>query len=241
MKILAFFICFISGRINIKKICYNLAMVSLLTGKIVEISARYVLMLIAEVKTKSPFGYAARQSWDELFAVAEKTGDIISIHTDPRWGGSFDLVKKARALTKKPILAKGIHAEDGDITKALAAGADLVLVVGRIPPATVIDLSRCLLEPISFEQLKSWAADPALAASFAEKSDATCAKIVWNSRDLATGRAKKESFKEARAVFPGWLCQASHIRSVSDVDPTANAVLVGTHLAEFAASIEKIQ
>ncbi|MAJ97292.1 MAG: hypothetical protein CMI56_01585 [Parcubacteria group bacterium] len=46
-------------------------------------------------------------------------GDIISIHTDSRWGGSFELLEKARGLTDKPILAKGIHKDDADIEKAL--------------------------------------------------------------------------------------------------------------------------
>ena len=183
--------------------------------------------IIAEIKTKSPFGYASEKKWEDIFVLAEKVGDIISIHTDPRWGGSFDLIRTARALTKKPILAKGIHAEDGYIKMALEAGADFVLVVGRIPPAGVIDLSRCLLEPASFEQMKIWAADPALIA----------AKIVWNSRDLATGGPKEESFKDARAIFPGWLCQASNIRTIADIDPTADAVLVGTHLADFSVSV----
>ena len=68
--------------------------------------------IIAEVKTQSPFGYKSDKSWDELFEVANKVGDIISIHTDRRWGGSFELLQKARSLTNKPILAKGIHKND---------------------------------------------------------------------------------------------------------------------------------
>ena len=62
--------------------------------------------IIAEVKTGSPFGYKSEESWDELFEVAESVGDILSIHTDPRWLGSFELISKARKLTDKPILAK---------------------------------------------------------------------------------------------------------------------------------------
>ena len=65
--------------------------------------------IIAEVKTHSPFGYTSEKSWDELFAVANEIRDILSIHTDPRWGGSFELLEKARSRTNKPILAKGIH------------------------------------------------------------------------------------------------------------------------------------
>jgi indole-3-glycerol phosphate synthase len=176
-------------------------------------------IIIAEVKTHSPFGYAAKESWDELFAVANRSGDIISIHTDPRWNGSFDLIKKAKQLTSKPILAKGIHATDVDVQKAIEAGADYVLVVGRVP---VIHGDKCIIEPNTLEELS------ALPAS---------TKAVWNSRDLATGGLKSESFEQARAVWKGWLCQASNIQTKADIKDGADAVLVGTHLVDFAGSL----
>jgi len=69
-------------------------------------------LLIAEVKTESPFGFVSEKTWRQLFDIANKHGDIISIHTDKRWGGSFDLISKAKELTKKPVLAKGIHATE---------------------------------------------------------------------------------------------------------------------------------
>jgi indole-3-glycerol phosphate synthase len=177
------------------------------------------MQIIAEVKTHSPFGWDSSQSWDELFEIANKVGDIISIHTDPRWHGSYDLIVKARSLTKKPILAKGINAKDSDIIKALNAGADYVLVVGRIPKSNI---DKCFIEPVSLEELRR------LPETI---------KAVWNSRDLATGGKKKESFEDARKVFSGWLCQASNIYSLSDVDKSADAVLVGSHLPQFVKSL----
>lgn len=174
--------------------------------------------LIAEVKTTSPFGFASERTWDELFFVANNIGDIISIHTDPRWGGSFDLIRKARGLTTKPILAKGIHATDEEIERALSAGADLVLVVGRVPS---VHIDKCLVEPLNLEEL-----------SLIPEN----VKAVWNSRDLSTGGIKKENFKEARAIFSGWLCQASNIKDVNDVEEGADAALVGTNLVEYAKS-----
>ena len=177
--------------------------------------------IIAEVKTQSPFGWRSDKTWEELFEIANRTGDIISIHTDPRWGGSFDLLKKARLLTKKPILAKGIHENDKLIQQAIEAGADWVLVVGRVP-ATYID--RCLIEPTTLEELKSIP---------------TNIKVVWNSRDLVTGGLKKETFKQARALFKGWLCQASNIKSIHDIKTGADAILVGTYLQEFSQKPEK--
>src|SRR5262249_23380508 len=100
--------------------------------------------IIAEVKTKSPFGFVSQRSWDELFQIADKVGDIISIHTDPRWGGSFDLITRARTLTKKPILAKGIHKKDSEVQKEIESGADFVLIRGRIPK---VHIDKCIIEP----------------------------------------------------------------------------------------------
>ncbi len=175
--------------------------------------------IIAEVKTQSPFGFKSDHTWDELFVVANEVGDMISIHTDPRWGGSMELIKKAKALTSKPILAKGIHATDKEVAEAIEAGADFVLVVGRIPN---VYQKKCLIEPMNLKELSKISKD---------------LKVVWNSRDLATGGMKKETFIDARKLFSGWLCQASNIVTKKDIESTADAVLVGTHLFEFADSI----
>lgn len=176
--------------------------------------------LIAEVKTHSPFGFHSEYSWDHLFALAEEIGDILSIHTDNLWGGSFDLLKKARKLTQKPILAKGIHAIDEDIDRAIALGADYVLVVGRIPKA---HLEQCLIEPVNLNHLKTIRSD---------------LKVVWNSRNLETGASKTETFSEARANFLGWLCQASNISRSSDISAGADAVLIGQNLPKIYDEIK---
>jgi len=173
--------------------------------------------IIAEVKTQSPFGYKSHKTWDELFEIANRVGDIISIHTDSRWGGSFELLKKARSLISKPILAKGIHATDEEIQQAIDAGADWVLVVGRIPE---IFPEKCLIEPVTIEELKMIPSN---------------LRAVWNSRELATGGLKKETFAEARKAFSGWLCQASNIRTKKDIQAGADAILIGTHLVEFSS------
>lgn len=177
------------------------------------------VLVVAEVKTHSPFGWKSEKSWEELFQIANGIGDVLSIHTEKDWHGSMDLVRKAKSLTNKPILAKGVHPVDEDIEKALEAGADYVLVVGRIPK---IHLDKCWLEPVNLQELKS----------YPEGS-----KVVWNTRDLNTGNPKIETFMEARQLWDGWLAQASNIVTIDDVDPLADAVIVGTHLQEFAESL----
>ena len=177
------------------------------------------IVCIAEVKTTSPFGYSSNKSWEELFEIAHTYGDIVSIHTDSRWGGSFDVVKKAKSLTDKPILAKGIHETDELIERAIHAGADLVLVVGRIPK---VHVDKCLIEPLTLAELKSIPSHM---------------KVVWNSRDLKNGGLKDETFEQARNIFPGWLCQASNIKNIDDIKEGAHAILVGSGLEEFVKSL----
>lgn len=180
-------------------------------------------LIVAEVKTHSPFGWVSSYSWDELFEIANSVGDIISIHTDPRWHGSFELVTKARKLTDKPILAKGIHATDDDIEDALAAGADYVLVVGRIPK---VHQDKLWIEPNSLSELQ------AIPHNL---------KAVWNARNLSNGKAKNATFAEARAIFPGWLCQASFITTPADIDPAADAAIIGTNLLDFSRVVSPVQ
>jgi indole-3-glycerol phosphate synthase len=122
-------------------------------------------------------------------------------------------------MTDKPILAKGIHANDNSIELAVEAGADQVLVVGRIPS---VYADRCLVEPYSLEELTQLP---------------TGTRAVWNSRDLSTGGIKPESFTDARKMFTGWLCQASNIRTTQDIQTEADAILVGTYLPELAEQL----
>jgi len=186
------------------------------------------VMFIAEAKPQSPSGWRSDRTWEELVAIAAgcEYADMLSIHTDARWGGSMELVARARSMTEKPILAKGIHATDDLVAEAFGAGAHYVLVVGRVP---AIKPELCLIEPHTVAELHE------LPAS---------TMAVWNSRDLRKlsqpDNRKSETFEQARAAFAGWLCQASNLRTIADIKPGANAVLIGTKLSEFVESIKSI-
>jgi len=172
--------------------------------------------IIAEVKTKSPFGFVSLYAEQVLFNVADQIGNIISIHTNRRWGGSMDLITKYHTQTNKPILAKGIHGTDQEVEQALRYGASYVLVVGRIPDKSL--WPWIMYEPLNLAQLKD--TPPEL-------------KVVWNSRNLTDGSLKIESFAEARALFPGWLCQASNIKYPNDILPGAEAIIIGQNLVHY--------
>jgi hypothetical protein len=176
--------------------------------------------IVAEVKTHSPSGWVSPYSWDELFEIANQVGDILSIHTESPWGGSFDLLKKARSRTDKPILAKGIHARDKDIDKALnECDADYALAVGRVPE---LYAERCFIEPYTLQELGGLAVSQ---------------RTVWNSRDLRTRGLKSIPFSAAREVFKGPLYQASNVKRLADIDLTARGVIIGTCLPDLAGDL----
>lgn len=201
------------------------------------------IIIIAEVKVWSPRGdRLTNNSWEQQLELASKVGHMVSIHTNPIWKGSFELIAKARALTSKMILAKGFHGTDDEVSHALDCGADRVLVVGRQPK---VNLDKCYIEPLTLTELKT--------------VPSQC-YAVWNSRDLSILKdlsgipkflldrwkhidgecldRKRESFKEARKVRKeGPLCQASNLKTIADIEPGANAVLVGSNLESFAASL----
>ena len=180
-------------------------------------------LIIAEVKTASPFWYRSTETWETLFEVAHTVWDIISIHTDSRWWWSMELISRAKQLTDKPILAKGIHSQDSEILEALKRGAEYILIVWRIPE---IHRDKCFIEPNTLKELEEFAS--ILWWDW---------KFVWNSRDLKTWGLKIETFQDARNIFPWWLCQASNIKTTSDIISWASAILVWTHLKEFSKTM----
>ncbi len=182
-------------------------------------------IFVAEVKTQSPFGFKSKYEHSALLDYAIRFGDMISIHTDERWGGNFRQIRYCAAVTKKPILAKGIHATDDEIQQALDCGADRVLVVGRIPADKYLD--KIWYEPSTLQDLLAAPRD---------------LKLVWNRRDLTTGSLKpmylhNTIYTDHMVIncWDGWICQASYIERPTDVIAGANAFIVGQHLPEFIA------
>ena len=192
------------------------------------------LLIVAEVKLKSPYGYLTSETFESRLSLADEIGDWVSIHTDSRWGGSVASLSAAQHYTqndgrKRPILAKGIHPLDSQIEDALAYGADAVLVVGRLPSESL--LSHCWLEPLNLDQLMMWAELPV--------------PIVWNRRCLSTGGWKDHSHPDgwvhARRLAPSArLVCASGFTHVRQVPSDAFGVIVGEHLPGFAATLKTL-
>lgn len=191
-------------------------------------------IFIAEIKTQSMFGFKSKYSREHLIETAINYGSWISIHTDPRFGGSFDDIYRIRQKTNKPILAKGFHCHNSDIEKALDLGANYVLVVDR--------LNRELLNPPFTDKILFELSDlnniEKVSYDFIEWG-----KFVYNGRDLDSGNIKysKLEYDKYREKF-NWVCGASFIETPDDVQrlyPNCDAFIVGEHLEKFCNNLKK--
>ncbi len=187
-----------------------------------DIRSKYpTIKIIGEVKPFSPFDSTADPAGfdkiimqSRLLARLEKHVDILSIHTDQLWWGSYVWLKEARRLAKdKKILAKGFHPTMPHIKACIENGADYVLTVGWHPGQ---DHKYCWHEPIEKN----------------ENSEASV--LVFNSRDPRTGEKLSRQFSKIewfKNHFPEIeLVQASNIQCVDDVHPDVDYVLIGTAL-----------
>jgi len=180
------------------------------------------LKLIFDTKIRSPFGWDPKYSWDDRLELAIKYADIIAIQTMDGWGGYPGLITAARRETSKPILAKGFCRTDEEIVDLINLGATYVLVVGRVPANKYID--KCMLEPTCLREMEDYPKN---------------AKVVWNARNLLTGLPKKETFEDALDKWQGWICQASMIKSLNEVHPDVDAVMVGTYMDEIIEDMKE--
>jgi indole-3-glycerol phosphate synthase len=185
----------------------------------------YDPIFIAEIKTRSPFGYVSKHSFAKLMECAIKFGDWISVHDNALWGGDYESIAFVRRNTNKTILAKGLHATDDDIRRALDHGADYVLVVDREPAPELHD--KCLFEWSRFSGLQQ---HPHLMNQ----------KHVFNNRDLRYGWPKHLTELKEFVDSGAWVCQASNIQSKDDIKPGISAYIVGEGLMKFCNQEEGV-
>jgi indole-3-glycerol phosphate synthase len=160
------------------------------------------LSLIAEHKRRSPSAGAIREdlSLEQVVRAYERGGAAaLSVLTEgPSFGGSLDDLRAARALTTLPLLRKDFIVDRYQLSEALAAGADAVLLI-----------VAALNEPVLAE-LHDRARELGLAA-LVEVHDAReldvavsiGARLVGiNNRDLTTLRVETARTFELRPLVP---------------------------------------
>ncbi len=166
-------------------------------------------LVVAEIKSCSPYGWKNPLNWLAQLAICETVADVISVHTDPLWGGSIELLATIRKMTTKPVLAKGFHPTIKHVEMAFKAGATYCLTVGWWPGD-----HRCWFEMERPEDLYEHRAS----------------RKVCNSRNPRTGKLGVLSPRVMRASHAGWLCQASNIKGPQDVISGMDAILIGEGL-----------
>lgn len=171
------------------------------------------------------FGFESKYSRETLINKALEYGDWVSVHTDSRFGGSFDDICMIRKETKKPILAKGFHTHYTDIKKCFDLGATYVLTIRPVRYILTYPDIRCSIEHILFE------------TNDITEVQGNKTKFVYNGRNLKTGIGKKYigDYQKFRKQT-NWLCGASLIKTPEDVQifyPNCDAFIVGQNLVEF--------
>ena len=190
-------------------------------------------IFIAEIKTKSPFGFKSKNSFMELMEYACEYGDWVSVHTNSLWGGDFAHIEFVRSFTSKPILAKGLHTTADSVLKAFEAGANFVLTTNShlgtaASPRNDWFKLDAYKDRILFETEASKAKCDIDFNSFFKSR-----RYVANSRDLKTGKTKGYRELDEFLNLGVWVCQASNIMTPKDVDKRANAFIVGQNLPDF--------
>jgi indole-3-glycerol phosphate synthase len=201
---------------------------------------------IAEFKRRSPSAGDLRPGGDvEAVARSYETGGAraMSVLVDERFGGSWDDLRAARAVTRLPLLAKGFFSTPADFEQARDASADAVLILLRDltdPTATaLLQVARSLgldtlVEAHDGEELAR-----------ASRLDAPVIGI--NARDLSDFSIHRRKQLELVAQAPKDRIViaesgiATRAQAAAAELAGANAILVGSTLMRAADPGEKLR
>jgi indole-3-glycerol phosphate synthase len=201
---------------------------------------------IAEFKRRSPSAGDLRPDGDvEQVALSYETAGAraMSVLVDERFGGSWDDLRAARAVTSLPLLAKGFFSSPADFEQARDAGADAVLILLRdladAEAAALLDVARSLGLDTLVE-----AHD---AEELARAAELDAPVIGINARDLSDFSIHRRAQLQLVAHAP----KDRIVIAESGIDTRAqaaaaelagaNAILVGSTLMRAADPGEKLR
>jgi indole-3-glycerol phosphate synthase len=201
---------------------------------------------IAEFKRRSPSAGDLRPGGDveQVARTYEAAGArAMSVLVDERFGGSWDDLRAARAVTKLPLLAKGFFSSPADFEQARDAGADAVLILLRDltdPTATaLLHVARTLGLDTLVE-----AHD---AEELARAARLEAPVIGVNARDLSDFSIHRRKQLELVATAPNDRIViaesgiATRAQAAAAELAGANAVLVGSTLMRATDPGEKLR
>ena len=195
------------------------------------------LAAIAEIKRRSPSAGDLRPDADpaQIAAAYERAGAAaISVLVDPRFGGTLDDLRAARAATSLPLLGKGFFTEEDDLVAVRDAGADAALILLRdVDDERAAALMRRAAE-LGIDTLLE-----AHDGNELERAVALGAPVIGlNARDLATFRIDRSAQLELVSQAPGdrIVVAESGVRSRAQGAAAelagADAILVGSALMQ---------
>jgi len=159
------------------------------------------LSAVAEIKRRSPSAGDLRPDADpaELAAAYERAAAAaVSVLVDERFGGMWNDLRRARAASEVPLLAKGFFSTEEDLRMAREAGADAALLLLRD-----LDDGACeaLLRAAAVLGLDTLV--EAHDAAELDRAVALGAPVIGvNARDLTTFRIDQRSQLELVARAP---------------------------------------
>jgi indole-3-glycerol phosphate synthase len=201
---------------------------------------------IAEFKRRSPSAGDLRPGGDVRQVAREYEAGgarAMSVLVDERFGGSWDDLRAARAVTALPLLAKGFFSSPADFEQAREAGADAVLILLR----DLTDAAATALLHVA----RTLGLDTLVEAHDAEELTRAAALeapvIGLNARDLSDFSIHRRKQLELVAQAPkdrivvaesgiGTRAQAAAAELAG-----ANAILVGSTLMRAADPGEKLR
>ena len=194
---------------------------------------------IAEFKRRSPSAGDLNPDADvtAVAATYEQAGArAMSVLVDERFGGTWDDLRAARAVTTLPLLAKGFFSTEAHLREAREAGADAALLILRdLSDASVRELLQ-IAASLGLDTLVEAHDEGELARAAALDAPV----IGVNARDLATFRIDRSEQLRLLALAPhdrivvAESAIASRAQAALAEVAGANAVLVGSTLMRAA-------
>ncbi|MDO8626929.1 MAG: indole-3-glycerol phosphate synthase TrpC [Candidatus Diapherotrites archaeon] len=193
--------------------------------------------IIAEIKQKSPSKGILRTNLDvaKVLKYYNKYACAVSVVTDARFNGSFDLVREVRAETKLPILVKDFVLHELQLFEAKLSGADAILLLASlldnkkinefIAKGKEIGL-ECLVEVHSKEEMKRVLKSKAELIGVNNRNLRTLKIDLENAERILQSVPKREFEKRIFIAESGY----ENYSQISNLNGKVNAFLVGSSL-----------
>ncbi|MCB1164367.1 MAG: bifunctional indole-3-glycerol-phosphate synthase TrpC/phosphoribosylanthranilate isomerase TrpF [Candidatus Krumholzibacteriia bacterium] len=202
---------------------------------------------VFEVKKASPSRGAIRPDLDlgELLRIYERHADCISVLTDARWfGGSGEDLRRARALTTRPLLRKDFVVDPYQIAEARWLGADAVLLIVAALAQSQLEELQAAARSLEMAALVEVHDEAELDRALAAGADL----VGINNRDLNTLSTDLAVTERLAPRIPAGVVRISesgveHHADLRRLAPLVDGFLVGSSILaarDMAAQVKQL-